>query len=96
MTSNLINFFEREHQLIASKDDGTQSPIMALLKGPDIQYKKLLMNDSKQLTIPIRNNACSNKDPFVQVQVREFKFFQSLINMYFIELKFLTTNNITC
>jgi hypothetical protein len=52
--------------------DYNQNSIITLLKGPDEQYKKILMNENEQqLNVPITNDRCRDKNSFLQVHVRE-------------------------
>ncbi len=58
----IFPIFDRKHQSILSLDCN-QNPIIALLKGPDIQYEKILMNE---------NDRCRDKNSFLQIHVRKF------------------------
>jgi len=63
--------FDRKHQSILSLDCN-QNSIIALLKGPDIQYEKILMNENDQVNIPIINDRYQDKNSFLQIHVRKF------------------------
>jgi len=63
-----IPIFDRKDQSI----DCNQNPIIALLKGPDILYEKILMNENNQANIPIINDRCRDKNSFLQIHVRKF------------------------
>ena len=52
----------------------SQNSIIALLKGPDTQYENLLTKDSEQLSVPIINDQCRDKNSFLQIHVRKLTF----------------------
>jgi hypothetical protein len=47
------------------------NPLIALLEGPDIQYKNILTQDNEQLNVPVIHNQCQDKNLFLQIHVRK-------------------------
>jgi hypothetical protein len=70
----ILPIFNQNDQSISSVDYN-QNPIMALLKGPDTQYKKILMNENEQFNVSRINDQCGDKNSFLQIRVRKFKSF---------------------
>jgi hypothetical protein len=66
---NLANLFDRKDKSILSINDH-QHPIIALLKGPDTQYRNVLTQDND---VPIINSQCRDKNSFLQIHVRKLK-----------------------
>ena len=48
----------------------SQNPIIALLQGPDNQYKSLLIQDND---VSKMNSQCRDKNSFLQIHVRKLK-----------------------
>lgn len=69
--------------------------MIALLKGPDTQYKTMLMNDYKQLSRPRIDFQCQDKSSFLQINVRECVEVHLLGCMLFVKTETLYENNIS-
>jgi hypothetical protein len=66
-----MKLFDQKDKSI-SAIDFNQNSIIALLKGPDTQYKNILMKN-EQLNEPIINDQCRDKNSFLQIHVRKLQ-----------------------
>jgi hypothetical protein len=75
MTFNkrIIPSFTKLFDKSISAIDFNQNSIIALLKGPDTQYKNILMKENEQLSVPIINDQCRDKNSFLQIHVRKLQ-----------------------
>lgn len=61
-----LKIFKRTDQTIFN-----ENPIIALLKGPDARYEKILMNENEQFNTFNANIQGREKNSFLQIHVRK-------------------------
>lgn len=69
-----MKLFNRKDKSISLMDDYNQNSIIALLKGPDTQYKNILAKANEQLSVAINNEQYRDKNSFLQIHVRKLLY----------------------